>query len=153
MLTKTTFCAINVPLAPRVIILFSMTLTSHEVITLQDLTKVGVGEGELGVATKEEGEEAVLVSEAEAEEEDVLEPSMPHHQALQKMAEQWMMEKKTKLTQVTVLMKIMMTILLTHMMIKMSFLLSPCPRRLSWCMVLTKLITYPGFLLILRGCS
>ena len=85
-----------------------MTPISHVVTTLRDLTRAGVGE--VGGATKEAEGEAALGSEGEAEVEDVLEPSMPHHPALQMMAKQWMMmDMMTKLTQVTALMKTMMT--------------------------------------------
>ena len=118
-LTRITFCVISVLRAPRVTIPFFMTPISHVVTTLRDLTRAGVGE--VGGATKEAEGEAALGSEGEAEVEDVLEPSMPHHPALQKMAEQWMMMvKMTKLTQVAASMRIMLTSLLTLIMTRMS---------------------------------
>ena len=60
-----------------------MTRIWLEVTTLQSPTRAeveGVGRG--GV-TKEEKEETALVSEAEVEVGAALEPSMPHHPALQ----------------------------------------------------------------------
>ena len=99
-----------------------MTPISHVVTTLRGLTRAGVVVvGELGGATKVAEGEAELGSEEEAEVEDVLEPSMPHHPALQKMTEQWMlMVKMTKLTQVAASMRIMLTFLLTPIMTRMS---------------------------------
>ena len=100
-----------------------MTPISHVVTTLRGLTRAGVVVvvGELGGATKVAEGEAELGSEEEAEVEDVLEPSMPHHPALQKMTEQWMlMVKMTKLTQVAASMRIMLTSLLTLIMTRMS---------------------------------
>ena len=91
-----------------------MTPISHVVTTLRDLTRAGVGE--VGGATKEAEGEAALGSEGEAEVEDVLEPSMPHHPAKQWM----MMVKMTKLTQVAASMRIMLTSLLTLIMTRMS---------------------------------
>ena len=109
-----------------------MTPISHVVTTLRGLTRAGVVVvGELGGATKVAEGEAELGSEEEAEVEDVLEPSMPHHPALQKMTEQWMlMVKMTKLTQVAASMRIMLTSLLTLIMTRMSLRWSLCPKRL-----------------------